>query len=101
MFLFKINRAGIAQSGQRLTTGWTAKVSEFEFRWGKNFYFSMSSTQSLGSAQPPIQWIPGVLSPGIKRLECEANTHLLRCRSKKNVGLYIQSLIRLHGVVLN
>jgi hypothetical protein len=33
----------------------------------KNYLFSMSSTQALGSTQPPIQWVPGGFSPSIKR----------------------------------
>jgi hypothetical protein len=33
---------------------------------GKNFHFSKSSRPPLGSAQPPIQWVPGALSPGVK-----------------------------------
>jgi hypothetical protein len=32
----------------------------------KNFYSSMSSRPALRFTQPPIQWIPGVLSPGVK-----------------------------------
>jgi hypothetical protein len=30
----------------------------------KNFHFSMSSRPALGSTQPPIQWVLGVLSRG-------------------------------------
>jgi hypothetical protein len=33
----------------------------------KNFLFSTSSRPALGPTQPPIQWILGALSPGIKR----------------------------------
>jgi hypothetical protein len=29
----------------------------------KNFHFSMSSRPVLGTTQPPIQWVPGPLSP--------------------------------------
>jgi hypothetical protein len=32
----------------------------------KNFLFSKSSTPALSSTQPPIQWVPGALSPGVK-----------------------------------
>jgi hypothetical protein len=38
-----------------------------------NFLFSTSSRPALGSNQPPIQWVPGVLSPGVKRPEREAD----------------------------
>jgi hypothetical protein len=48
----------------------------------KNFLFSMSSTPSLGSTQPPIQWVLWALSPprrGVKLI-----THLpLVPRSRK------------------
>jgi hypothetical protein len=33
----------------------------------KNFLFSTLSRPVLGSAQPPIQRVPGALSPGVKR----------------------------------
>jgi hypothetical protein len=32
----------------------------------KNFLFSKSSRPALVSTQPPIQWVPGALSSGIK-----------------------------------
>jgi hypothetical protein len=39
----------------------------------KNFLFSTSSRLTLGSTQPPIQWIPGSLYPGVKRQGREAD----------------------------
>jgi hypothetical protein len=39
----------------------------------KNFLFSMWSRPALGPTQPPIQWVPGVLSPGVKRPWREAD----------------------------
>jgi hypothetical protein len=30
----------------------------------KNFHFSISSRQALGSTQPPIKWVPGVKRQG-------------------------------------
>jgi hypothetical protein len=39
----------------------------------KNFLFSTSSGPFLGSTQPPVQWIPGALSPGVKRQGREAD----------------------------
>jgi hypothetical protein len=39
----------------------------------KNFHFSTSSRPVLGSTQSPIQWVPGDLSPGVKRSWREAD----------------------------
>jgi hypothetical protein len=42
----------------------------------KNFHFSMSSRPALGSTQSPIQWVPGILSLGVKRPGREADHSL-------------------------
>jgi hypothetical protein len=64
--------------------GWRSRYSEW-LRVGqprglsssidrvKNFLFSTSSRLALGPAQPPIQWVPGALSPGVKRPGCDAD----------------------------
>jgi hypothetical protein len=39
----------------------------------KNFLFFTSSRPSLGSTQPPIQWVPGDPSPGVMRPGREAD----------------------------
>jgi hypothetical protein len=39
----------------------------------KNFLFSNSSIPALGSIQPPTKLETGVLSPGLKRSEREAD----------------------------
>jgi len=38
-----------------------------------NFLFATASRPALGSTQPPMPWLPGVPSPGVKRLEREAD----------------------------
>jgi hypothetical protein len=38
-----------------------------------NFLFSTSSRPALGSTQRPFQWVPGALSPVVKRPEGEAD----------------------------
>jgi hypothetical protein len=37
----------------------------------KNFLFSTSSRPALGPTKPPIKWVLGVLSPGVKQQGCE------------------------------
>jgi hypothetical protein len=59
--------AGLAQAVQCLTTGWTTGRSGFDFRRGQRIFPVASvSRPALGPTQPPVQWVPGVLSPGVK-----------------------------------
>jgi hypothetical protein len=62
------------------------------------FLFTTASRTVVGPTQPPIQWVPGVLSLGIKRPGREAD-HSPLSRTEC-VELYIHSPI-LHGVVLS
>jgi hypothetical protein len=41
------------------------------------FLFATAFRPALGPTQPPIKWIPGSLSPGVKPPACEAD-HLPR-----------------------
>jgi hypothetical protein len=48
----------------------------------------MSSKPALGPAQIPVQWVPGTLSPGIKRPGREAD-HLPPASAEiKNMWIY-------------
>jgi hypothetical protein len=49
------------------------EATEFESGRVKNFLFSTSSRPALGSTQPPTQWVPGALFPGVKRLGREVD----------------------------
>jgi hypothetical protein len=63
-------------------------------------FFSPGRPDRSG-AQPLIQWVPGAVSPGLKRQEREADHSPPASAGQENVDLYIHSNIRLHGVVLN
>jgi hypothetical protein len=54
----------------------------------KNFHLFMSSRPALGPTQPPIQWVQGALSLGVKQQGLEAD-HLPSnyCRGQENVDL--------------
>jgi hypothetical protein len=67
----------------------TAYGLEFQSRQGqKNFHSSISSRPALGSTQPSIQWIEGVLSPGVKRQGREADHSPLTCAEEKKTWIY-------------
>jgi hypothetical protein len=47
---------------------WTIGVLGFDSRRGLGiFLFTTTSRMALGRTQPPIQWVPGALSLGVKR----------------------------------
>jgi hypothetical protein len=54
--------------------GWTVGVLGFDSRWELGiFLFTTKSRRALGPTQPPIEWVPGALSLGIKRPVREAD----------------------------
>jgi len=58
---------------------WTTKQSEFDSQQETAIilFFSVSRL-ILGPTQPPIQWVPGTFSLGIKQPMCEAkDNHLV------------------------
>jgi hypothetical protein len=65
------------------------------------FLFTTASRMALGPTQPPIQWVPGALSLGLKRLGVKLTTHLHLVPRSKNEWSYTSTPpVRLHGVVL-
>jgi hypothetical protein len=59
--------AGLAQAVQCLTTDWTTGRSGLDPRRGQRIFpLASVSRPALGLTQPPIQWVPGILSPGVK-----------------------------------
>jgi hypothetical protein len=59
------------------------------------------SREALGCSQPPIQWVPGDISQGIKRKGREADHSPPTSAEVKNDGTIPSLPIRLHDVVLN
>lgn len=55
----------------------------------------------LEPIQPPVQWVTGALSPGIKRMGREAEHELTSSAEVKNGGDIPPLPTRLRGVVLN
>jgi hypothetical protein len=66
------------------------------------FLFDTASRPALGLTQPPIQWVAGVLSLGVKRPGPDADhSPPSSAEFKECVDLYLHSTIRLHSVVLS
>jgi hypothetical protein len=73
--------------------GWTIGVLGFDSRRGLGiFLFTIASRTALGPTQPPIQWVPGALSRGIKRPGREADhSPPSSAEVKEWVELYLHS----------
>jgi hypothetical protein len=71
------SRAVMVQSVQHWAIGWTIGVLGFDFWQGLGiFLFTTASRIALGPTQPPIQWVPGALSLGVKQPGSEADYSL-------------------------
>jgi hypothetical protein len=75
IFLLPLNtRAVIAQPVQHGATGWMIGVLWFDSRRRLEiFLFTTTSRTALGPTQPHIQWLPRILSLGVKRPGREAD----------------------------
>jgi hypothetical protein len=96
-------RFHIIPIAQWYSSGLQAVLSVFETqqRLG-NFLSTASSRPALGPTQPPIHWVPGSLSLGVKRPDREADNSHPSSAEVKNAWSYASSLpTRLRGVVLS
>jgi hypothetical protein len=73
--------------------GWKIGVLGFDSRRGLGiFLFTIASRKTLVSTQPPIQWVPGALFLGIKRLGREADhSPASSAEVKECVEIYLHS----------
>jgi len=73
--------------------GWTIGILGFDSWWGLGiFLFTTASKTALGPTHPPIQWLPGTLSLGVKRPRSDADhSPTSRDEVKECVELYLHS----------
>jgi hypothetical protein len=82
-------------------TGWTIGVLWFDSQRGLGIFLFAASRTALGLTQPPIQWVLGALSLGVKPPGCEAHhSPPSNAEVKECMELYLHPPIFLHGVVL-
>jgi hypothetical protein len=55
---------------------------------GSRIFFSTSFRPALGSTQSPIQWVPGALSPAVKRPGLEADHSSPTSAETKKMWIY-------------
>jgi hypothetical protein len=83
--------------------GWTIRIVGFDSRRRLGiFLFTTASRTVLGPTQPPIQWVPGALSLGVKCPGRETDHSPPSSAWVKNAWSYTSTPpIRFHGVVLS
>jgi hypothetical protein len=83
----------IAQTVLRWATGWTIGVLGFDSQRGLGiFLFTIASGTAPGPTQPPVQWVSGTLSLGVKRPGREADHSPPSSGEVKECGgLYLHS----------
>jgi hypothetical protein len=92
--------ARVTQAVQCLATNWTTGRSRFDSRqWRKGFSSILLSRPALRPTQPPVQWLPVVLSRAKPRpwRDPDHSPHLV-LRSRMSKSYTSSPSKRLHGV---
>jgi hypothetical protein len=73
--------------------GWMIRIVGFDSRQGLgSFLFTTTSRTALGPTHPPIQWVPGSLSPVVKWMGHEADhSPPSSAKVKECMELYLHS----------
>jgi hypothetical protein len=100
----KIFTAPLTSRGSMVSDGLRAGRPGSDARGGGGKVFSLLHSVQTGLApplQPPIQWVPDALSPGVEPPERGAVHLPPSTAAVKNSGAVPPLPIRLHGMVLN
>jgi hypothetical protein len=83
-------------------TGWKIGVLGFDSWWGLGiFLFTTMSRLALGLTQPPIQWVSGEISLGVKRPGREADHSPPSSAEVRNAWSYTSTPVHLKGMVFS
>jgi hypothetical protein len=85
------NILGIIDSVVGITTSYGLDDQEVRVRVPVGLRIFSASRSALGSTQLPIQWLPGVLSPGVKRPGREADHSPPASAEVKKMWIYIST----------
>jgi hypothetical protein len=67
---------------------WNYRYIFFDYRWGQEFALLHVVQTGSEDHYPPIQWVPGALSPGVKRPGCQANHSPQTSAEVKKIWIY-------------
>jgi hypothetical protein len=86
------NKSRDSSVGIAVGYGLDDRVSSVRFPAGLGIFLFTASRTALGPTQPPVQWVLGALSLGVKRPGCEADrSPPSSAEVEKCVELYLHS----------
>jgi hypothetical protein len=96
--IFMVTHSTVSTGTGYSVDGWQVGFNPWR---SKMFCLSTSSRSVLGPTQPPIQYVPVALSPGVKWLTVKLTTCLQLVLRSRIRGSIHPHPIRLQGKVLN